>query len=361
MDAFLAPFIIHSLNTHLPQVTKINDLVSKNDFSQQNLINVIYHLQNSLETQRRASGKVSMAFGISLIVDQILSYLSFMDLVRFFQVCKTTRQWKGSKLTMMVHGLLRRYVSNPAELLDRMRQIGSIISGSTALWLVDVLSSLWQPGDLDIYVPQGMARYIVDFLHEEGYTSNVEHDFFQNRYLRFSGLKTVTKLRKGETTIDVLESSTPSAIQPITTFHVTAVMNYITPDSIVMFYPQLTFSRYAARHYATRRIDGPSWEPKYENRLYFVRGRERIPTSLQHTLCSALVRRPGDRYCLSLSFHDQLPTPSPMDSPAWQFESVDVHHRKCTQELCQVEHYYRHPADNVGIEVVADNTINLYV
>ncbi|PVG03866.1 hypothetical protein CPB86DRAFT_778963 [Serendipita vermifera] len=339
-------------------VAKVNELLTKNDFSHQNLIHMIHEMQDALETQRRANNKLVDIFRISLITDQIISYLSFRDMIGFFQVCKATRQWKGSKLNIMVQGLLRRYVSKPVGLLDTMRETGSIISGSSVLWLVDGMNRAWTPGDLDIYAPEGMTRHMIQFLHEDGYTT-VLGGQFNNPYLKFNHLHSVTKLKNGDASIDVMESSNSSAIHPLTAFHVTAVMNYLTADSITMLYPKLTFSRLAVRHFATDRIGTTGWEPKYEDRLFLIRTSRFVPPKYQRTICTALDRRPEDRYSLSVYFHDRLDTSPPMDCPTWKFISIEAHHHRCTNELCQVAHYYHHPADNVSMDVIADATVNL--
>jgi hypothetical protein len=140
---------------------------------------------------------------------------------------------------------LNVYFSRPKAFRKLMRKLGAVISGSTALSIV--LGSHWQDQDLDIYIRKGSANPILRFLFGEGYKVrrlwSPDSDYpnaIGSQYIRRI-IKLTRRLQDGtQRNVDIVESSTDSAIQPITRFHSTAVMNYISADSIMVMYPKLT-------------------------------------------------------------------------------------------------------------------------
>jgi hypothetical protein len=319
-------------------------------------------MRNSLEVHRKTSSpplfKIFMKEDVMIL---LMSLLSFQDIITLFQLCKFTRSWKRVAFSAMIRRVLGPYVPKPKDLLDKMRESDAIISGSSVLWLVQNMPHNWKPGDLDLYAPRDRAQPIIDFLRKVGYTEVTTDPTVSSEYLIMGQLHSITKMKKGSAAIDVMESSTDSAIQPLTVFHVTAVMNYLTADSIMVLYPQLTFSNYAVRHYgAPHRRTG--WDSKYEERKFKLRYSKLVPTKLQYILCPSLDRHPGDKFSLSLSFHDGN-IPLSRNNPTWTFVSFmgQSHHAACEKGLCYVDHYYQHSTDGVGVQVISKATIELYV
>lgn len=156
----------------------------------------------------------------------------------------------------------------------------AVISGSTALQFV-LRDAHWKPGDFDIYAPFGTGYTLAKWLTAHGgyrMVSDGSRNFTFRPHLvalplddqhewdlGFSALHRSTqapqpdephyetpgsniyrvyKLCTGaDTFIDVIESSKLSFLPPITKFHSTLVMNYLTPESLVVLYPALTFRR----------------------------------------------------------------------------------------------------------------------
>ncbi|KAG6903951.1 hypothetical protein DXG01_013705, partial [Tephrocybe rancida] len=170
----------------------------------------------------------------------------------------------------------RAYVDSFRTLLLRTR---AVISGSTVLHFI-LRDNHWQPGDFDIYAPFGTGSVIVHWLiNKAGYkvTSDSSRSFifhphtiaappgpcdwrtdlvntasvrrksrqkYKYNSLTTSHIYRVYKLCSTQNTfIDVIESSKPSFLPPITQFHSTIVMNYLSPTSLVVLYPKLTFNR----------------------------------------------------------------------------------------------------------------------
>lgn len=168
----------------------------------------------------------------------------------------------------------------------------AVISGSTALHFI-FRDSHWSPGDFDLYAPFGTGYTVVRWLVvNEGYRivsdgsrkftfrpatipvpagpcnwlTDLGLDFLpptpkrsphSKSHYAFSGsdIYRVYKLVSTTNTfIDVIESSKPSFLPPITKFHSTLVMNYLTPKSLVVLYPTLTFRREAILQYRDMRL-----------------------------------------------------------------------------------------------------------
>ena len=168
----------------------------------------------------------------------------------------------------------------------------AVISGSTVLHFI-LRDSHWSPGDFDLYAPFGTGYSVVRWLVvNEGYRivsdgawnftfrpatiplpagpcdwlTDLGFDFLpatpdyspHSKKSHYgspdSCIYRVYKLAsKSNNFIDVVESSKPSFLPPITKFHSTLVMNYLTPKSLVVLYPTLTFRREAILQYRNMR------------------------------------------------------------------------------------------------------------
>jgi hypothetical protein len=349
------------------QFTRIQGLLEKagsDDFSHGVLLQLYNNLDAAANWKRlQIATNPSKALQVlKVCTPEVVSYLTFLDAIHLFQVCRCTRLWQRNGILSVVFRFMKRYFSNPGKMRNTMRDMGAIISGSSVLWLIDSQSNFWDPGDLDIYVPRGMVQPMVHFLtHEEGYevVPPPEGEVHGGPYIRLGHLESVTKLVKEDCKIDLMESHSQSSVHPVTTFHSTVVMNYITADSISVMYPKLTFSRIAVRGNCDQR--SRSWEAKYLLRKFHLFSPPGVYTNFQHILCQQLARRTGDQFCLYINFGDTDDRVGRYRLSAdWYFKThsiFDPHHH-CTPSMCTVAHYHRNPPDEVAIEVIARATLN---
>lgn len=136
-----------------------------------------------------------------------------------------------------------QYFDNAYELLDILRTCDAVISGSTALHLLlPETGTSWTPKDLDIYVPLATSRFLLKRLQYEGYTIHSELQTNVANYT-YSHVHGVVVVCKGQRKIDVVISRTSTALSPIFQFHSTAVMNFVSADTIFCSYPKLTLRR----------------------------------------------------------------------------------------------------------------------
>jgi hypothetical protein len=317
----------------------------------------------------------------------IAEYLTFKDFLSLTQACRATRSWRLGIMRERVNGLLTPY----GELEDfqhLMRDKGCVISGSSALWITEAKPCDWSPGtsisrcchlklaltlcstgDLDLYTPYGTAQEVIDFLLAKGYTKyvkpNPEQDiqFEDNEYFQsISRLSTVTKLVRDGFRIDVLQSDSDSVITPITWFHSTAVMNYLTDKSFVMLYPAFTLDRVSVLQSGRPQQNG-KWFTRYEARNYKIRGADDLDTHDYGAVCVDRMRSTNDRHCLVVPYeaendftvdrptaavaNDQedkmeLDDDSGKAPCTWELCTTTKLHNYCTSDICKLKLYIKH-------------------
>ncbi|KAI6120915.1 hypothetical protein EDD16DRAFT_1444366, partial [Pisolithus croceorrhizus] len=120
-----------------------------------------------------------------------------------------------------------------------LRTCDAVISGSTALhFLLPRLGTPWTPSDLDLYVPQITSVLMLSRLMAQDYRLMTEGD--DDEPYTPSDEVHVVHLTNGLRRIDVVVSGTASALSPIFHFHSTAVMNFVSADTVFCCYPRLT-------------------------------------------------------------------------------------------------------------------------
>ncbi|KAI5982148.1 hypothetical protein EDD15DRAFT_2139648, partial [Pisolithus albus] len=121
-----------------------------------------------------------------------------------------------------------------------LRACDTVVSGSTALHvMLPKDGTAWSPRDLDIYVPQATSQRLLRKVQSEGYAMVKDTDLNGEGYRNLK-VSRVYVLTKGQQHIDVVVSSTSAAISPILQFHSTAVMNFVSAETIFSCYPSLT-------------------------------------------------------------------------------------------------------------------------
>ncbi|KAI0349459.1 hypothetical protein OH77DRAFT_1499553 [Trametes cingulata] len=135
---------------------------------------------------------------------------------------------------------MARYVQDIEGLRAVLRITRSVLSGSTVLHILDIQGSdAWAPQDLDVYSPIDTVRRMVHYLiTAEGYRLHQIHD--STYQADGAGLRQVYSLVKGSCKIDVIQSTTLSALHPIPFFWGSHLMSYIGADTFCMPYPTLT-------------------------------------------------------------------------------------------------------------------------
>ena len=146
-----------------------------------------------------------------------------------------------AKIRERIYAVFGRVVQNTvtdvSDLVYCMNRCNAVVSGSTVL---SVLFDNIYSKDIDWYVPISRRMQFLQFFKYLGYectdvTSTVSYNI---------GVNTVHKLSKiGSPDMDIVTSSSESAIFPILHFHSTVVMNFFDARSLYIAYPRLLFER----------------------------------------------------------------------------------------------------------------------
>ncbi|KAI6011234.1 hypothetical protein BKA83DRAFT_4132226 [Pisolithus microcarpus] len=160
------------------------------------------------------------------------------------QQLAATNRYMGKVVRDYVKGRITRvgaqYFSCGNDLFDMLHSCDAVISGSTALHvLLPECGTLWTPTDLDIYVLHREAERLLDHLTDQGYAIIAELPVKKVGYT-YSHVSRLVVLTNGKNSVDVVVSKTSTTLSPIFQFHSTAVMNFISADTIFSGYPTLT-------------------------------------------------------------------------------------------------------------------------
>jgi hypothetical protein len=278
---------------------------------------------------------------IDAIFESIAEYLHLKDAIALMQVCRDTRRHSYRAFRPRVYTLLRRFVSNPASLRQLMRVKNYVISGSSALRLIEGTSARWESGDLDLYTPIGTTADIVQYLSQEGYMGIPENDprpltnrsYYLSRSCR---LNSITRLFKGNRKIDVLESASESPLQAITYFHSTLVMNYLTSDLLVVMYPGPTLSKTGIVQEAIPQR-GSTWIRRYKARGYRIHNTTNMDPKWRGDICPMLIRNPMDNRNLFVPVYGNVMPEQSVLTFQWSFATNTENHPSCSNEVCTLK------------------------
>lgn len=244
-----------------------------------------------------------------------------------------------TELARLWNEKLQDFVSSPVDFRAILRNSRSVVSGSVALHFILDNPSSWNPGDCDVYVPAGSAFVVIDYLrHHEGYQfrnrSRQEH--YGNLHFPSSlpAIMSIERLQRPDgKRIDVIESSTASALYPLPFFWSSHLVNYISADSICVTFPILTFQKRCllfpgSNHTST------ALQAKYEERGF------RVSSFLENTseevqaayprmhdgcddnpYCPHRFRFFGDEWCMQIVFDEEAGRTFGVDinSPFWRY------------------------------------------
>jgi len=146
-------------------------------------------------------------------------------------------------------------------------------------------------------------------------------------------LRFISQWKKDGRKIDVLESESESAIDPLKSFHSTLVMNFIAWNSISVLYPSLTFRKIAIVQDATGQR-GSWWRKKYSARGFDIKDHDK---ALQDAclVCPGLHRSVDDQNSLNIYFDtdEENLVPHPQLYTSWNFQTTNTKHALC-REVC---------------------------
>jgi len=174
-------------------------------------------------------------------VEALFDLSDLRSVVAFARTCKYMAAKAQWYLRRKMNILSARFFDASEDLAFVLDACDGVVSGSTALhFLLPIASTPWCPTDLDIYVPFRCQLQLGHLLKKRGYCLRKKTKSNGSLYSACK-IFTVLSFAKAHKNIDVMVSTTDCAVLPIFQFHCTAVMNFITANSIFCAYPSLTF------------------------------------------------------------------------------------------------------------------------
>ncbi|EIW54752.1 uncharacterized protein TRAVEDRAFT_91056, partial [Trametes versicolor FP-101664 SS1] len=172
------------------------------------------------------------------VLQEMLPFMNIPSLLAFAKNSPVYERWVITHLDLSLNNALRMFVDDPRGLRSLMRLLGAVISGSFALaFMVRDDNLRFTPNDLDVYLPaqygRRFAQYLVDV---EGYAV-----VGQTRLPYGMAHEVVLALGKGSSRIEVIPSTSGSALLPIAHFWSSHVKNFISADTFCVAYPEQTF------------------------------------------------------------------------------------------------------------------------
>ncbi|KAI0357040.1 hypothetical protein OH77DRAFT_1519940 [Trametes cingulata] len=239
---------------------------------------------------------------------QILGYCSAPSLGRLRGTSRQADAYVADEFERRYRRLLHPYIRDQKGFRTQLDNSSAFISGSGSLLVAGGFE--FTPGDLDIYVPSHNMFHMLGYLvHVEGYSirafcgASVEGDYV-------GGIQRLVRLERGSASIDLVQSLTDTGTLPIPHFWSTAVMTYLTGNSVGVLYPGLLEERRALlnplRLHAFSVVRIPLLVEKYSRFGFDFKDREvdwpsdnGLPSICKRTnsaSCPFTVRWIGDRF-----------------------------------------------------------------
>jgi hypothetical protein len=165
----------------------------------------------------------------------VLEHLPFKDLVKYSQTGSEPHQLAKTTLRLRFKSFVRSYVGvDVLAFRSLMLDVGAVIAGSSVTWMLSPWG--WNPSNLNMIVPKGKMQRITAYFTDIGYsqsTADIDN-------VALLAVHRVIHLRRSKDLVVVVESKNAHVIHPVTCTLNSAQMNIMTPDEIIIFYPEMT-------------------------------------------------------------------------------------------------------------------------
>lgn len=259
-----------------------------------------------------------------------LGYLSLMNLVVSSTVCPEMKQCVDTFLERTWSATFTPFMDSPEMFLDVLDSTSSVVSGSFALWFLLGGALGWEPDDIDVYCPVYGARGVIDHLKtHEGYSeelgeeTSMEQDCERERRNQLASINSITHLIRAKgRRVNVVESTSPSALHPLPHTWTTILPNYVSARTLCIPYPYhvlCNVGSFICDHSGSEMTQAEV--AKYAGRGYSISPfRSGITTSVaraypsvlkkdigcaENPYCPNRTRTYGDKWCLQYTFKEK--------------------------------------------------------
>ena len=201
--------------------------------------------------------------------------------------------------------VLKRFTPKPERFRSMLRETGSIVSGSTALWFFFRTRTAWTPGDMDIVTPFSTFDNVVEHVMSLPGAAEVYYKPDDYRLLPGYGLRCRVQTNGGY--IDIVQSRTASPFTIVSGYWSTHVMNALTADAFWSAYPAHTIRMLGIYNYTPMGGCYTSAVEKHLERGFQISSEDSFDLGLDLTRsCDAYIGCPqrdrvwGDQFTLKL-------------------------------------------------------------
>lgn len=156
----------------------------------------------------------------------VMDYMDWRSIARMRGVSKDLLDIISSYVSAATSAVISSFNLNPKTIMNLLFETKSVISGSSVLLVF--FPKLFNPGDIDFYVPTNMGYYFMARLSNCSDYCQVLSCSRGYDSVGCIGMVYTMISNSTEQKINVIESGMASAIRPIPHFHSTAVMNIIS-------------------------------------------------------------------------------------------------------------------------------------
>lgn len=240
-------------------------------------------------------------------MDAIRSW-DMVAIVGLYNHSSEGRRLAQRTLREQLQSVVLRIADDAEDFIGVMDVTGTIISGSNALRFAD-RQAVWVPNDIDFYCTPRGFRIFCTYLEEYLGAVLIDEKINKQGAYSFNGFAQRRRYKAPMATVDVMCSTTSSALYPLTFFHSTLVMNALSANSICIAYPKDVAERTGTRSIYGLGSCGDAAVEKYESRGYqllstlFQKGAEE---DAEEEKCSDRHRYFGDIHCLTIPFTPEM-------------------------------------------------------
>ena len=205
-------------------VTELRGMSFEDRFVPASLLSLSLHSLRNISLSSEARGQL----------------LTFCDMPLLFSL-EEDAHWHSSVLQALNRdyaAMLAPFTSNPAGFRNMLRDTGSVVSGSTALWFLLRKPTSWTPNDMDIVTPYSQYDDVLAYLMSLPGAVHVHYVPDDYRYL--PGYYGRRRIDIAGHVIDVVQSRTESPFTVVTGYWSTHLMNALTADAFWSAYPSHT-------------------------------------------------------------------------------------------------------------------------
>lgn len=178
------------------------------------------------------------------VIAAVMDLLDGDDMIRLRHASRLCESWVATTIHIRSRKLFSHTATDYDDLLLTLDDNDAVIGGAGAVYILFPSDSV--PKHFHIYVPRARYHHVVTwFVHRAGFTGELKKPDAKAGQVFPEGVASISRLRKGNLTIDAIQSVNQSPLYPIASSLHTGYFNYVSTRWYGSAYPSLTRHRRA--------------------------------------------------------------------------------------------------------------------